>query len=102
MLFACSKDKVAATAISDLDLTAVSYSKNVQPIIEANCIQCHSVASELELYDYDHVAMFAASGQLSGCLTGNVSFLPMPIGSTLDSIQIKTFINWIEQGFQDN
>lgn len=102
IFFSCSKDKVPKIN-SNLDLSAVSYSKNVQPIIQAKCIQCHSAGNEgVELYDYDHVAKAAVSGQLTGCLTGNTSYLSMPIGSTLDSIQVKTFVNWVDQGFQDN
>ncbi len=102
LLLSCSKVKVADYD-SNVDLTAVSYSKNVQPLLEANCVQCHSAGNEgIELYDYDHVANAAASGKLAGCLSGNTAHLAMPINTTLNSIQQTTFVNWIEQGFQDN
>lgn len=62
-LLSCEK-----ATVEPINPSAISYNKNVQPIIEAHCIECHLMGSEsAELFDYDHVAATVVSGQLEGC-----------------------------------
>ena len=89
-------------------LANVSFSAQVQPILNNNCVNCHNTFSGLKLSDYSHVASLANNGQLSGSLNGNTVFLQMPLNANMDSslvmdsCSIKTILNWINQGSLNN
>ena len=84
------------------DLSKVSYSAQVQPIINSNCITCHDATTGFKLTDYSQVILFANSGQLTGCLTGDQSFLQMPPDIHMDSCSVKAVVNWVQQGKLNN
>ncbi len=97
-LLSCEK-----ATVEPINPSAISYNKNVQPIIEAHCIECHLMGSEsAELFDYDHVAATVVSGQLEGCLNGDTNFVQMPMDHVLDDSSKNIIYLWINQGFQDN
>jgi len=83
-------------------LANVSYSAQVQPIIDANCISCHDASTGFKLTNYEQVNAFAMSGQLTGCLTGDQNFLQMPPGTHIDSCSVKAIVNWVHQGKLNN
>ena len=84
------------------DLASVSYSAQIQPIINSNCLSCHDASTGFKLYDYNHVILFANSGQLAGCISGDQNFLQMPPGSPMDSCSVKAIVNWVKQGKLNN
>ncbi len=97
-LLSCEKGN-----IKPIDPTVVSYHKDIEPIIEAHCIQCHSMGSKsIELYDYEHIAEIVETGQLEGCLFGDTNFAQMPMDHVLDDSTKNVVYMWIDQGFLDN
>lgn len=108
----------------------VSFRDDVQPILKANCVQCHDVASEgvatsgLNLTDYAAIMEGTRYGQVvvPGSADSSVLYLvvahktdpqihmpPHHIdsmaegrGEALSELQIAAIKNWIDQGAQDN
>jgi cytochrome c553 len=93
------------------DTTNVTYSGTVLPIIQANCIGCHSGGSpqgNVSLEDYNSIS---AAGQIPagtyGSLYGVISHAsgnsPMPKnGSKLSDCDISKIKKWIDDGTPDN
>lgn len=84
------------------NLSSVSFSLQVQSIINSKCISCHDASSSIKLHNYSNVSLFANSGQLIGCLTGDPSYAQMPPSGSLDSCSIKIIVNWVNQGKLNN
>jgi len=92
----------------------VSFAKDVQPIISANCYLCHSKVNAfssgqgyiLEGYSYDSLYASPGSGDI---LYGNiadpnisdVSHMPKNAAS-LSPCEIATIKAWIDQGYKNN
>lgn len=86
-----------------IEPTIISYHKDIEPIFEAHCIECHAMGIQsVELYDYEHVRETVLTGQLEGCLFGNSNFVQMPKDHVLDDSSKNIIYLWIDQGFQDN
>jgi hypothetical protein len=104
----CERDKVVpvpkSTSVDCGALSNVSFSGCVQPLINTHCVTCHDNTAGIQLYDYAHVAAFAASGQLKGVITGNPNYTPMPPlpHEPLDSCSIQAIVKWTEQGALNN
>ncbi len=97
-LFSCEK-----ATVEPINSTIISYHKDIEPIIEEHCIQCHSIGStSIELYDYEHIAEIVESGQLAGSLNGDTNFVQMPTDHVLDDSSKSIIYLWINQGYQDN
>jgi len=102
LFFGCEKATVPDQTTASED---VSYHYHVQPFIEMYCISCHNAGTaSAELYDYDHVAATAASGELVGCLTGNPNYIPMPPSNSNqpNTFQIDQIEKWVEAGYPNN
>lgn len=84
------------------DLSVVSYSTQIQPIINLKCVSCHDASTGIKLYNYPNLVLYANSGQLVGCLNGNGSYLQMPPTGSLDSCTIKIIASWVQQGKLNN
>ena len=80
----------------------VSYSKTVQSILSANCLPCHSSPSAFSFDSYGGSSAAASSGNLIGVITGDPSYTKMPPYNTMDSCDIKTIVNWVNQGYKNN
>lgn len=93
----------------DPDTTAVTYSKDIAPLMLLNCGSdisgCHKEASannkDVLLATYDGVSGVAITGQLLASVThsdpGNVSFMPLN-GGMLSDCKINKIKAWINQG----
>jgi hypothetical protein len=89
------------------DTLEVSYASDVVPILENNCLGCHSnsnapaFANGLSLEDYEDVA--AMSDRMVGAINHNAGFIPMPKNAEkLDSCKIETIEAWVNQGKLNN
>ncbi len=123
--YGCGSSSSSSTDTTDTTDTAVSFSSSVQPIFDANCIECHSsggIASFQILTSgssYDNIVSVSATrGSLSGFrvapgdsansilylrISGTTVGAQMPFGRTpLSSSDQTTIMTWIDEGAENN
>ena len=92
------------------DTANVTYSGTVKPIIDDNCVTCHSGQApsggvRLETYDQASAAAAIAPGTY-GSLYGTISHaegnVPMPQGGKLSDCNIAKVNAWINAGAPNN
>jgi hypothetical protein len=93
------------------DTMNVTYSQNVWPVINDNCINCHSggtPSGNISLENYDDIrasALIPAGnyGSLYGVISHAPGNSPMPKNAPkLPDCNIKQIEIWIEQGAPEN
>ena len=88
------------------DTVNVSYSQAVLPILEENCISCHTIASpsgNIILEGYANLLVEVTSGRLVGVITHSPGFSPMPRNANqLPECEIATIQAWVSQGAENN
>jgi hypothetical protein len=115
-LFGCNKDEgpfVYSTAISDS--TIMSFSKDIQPIFNSNCVACHTeLHAKLNLMPCCSYTQLTSSGysapyidtitpensNIYKHLKGVTSIMP-PSGKISEE-QISKILIWIKQGGTNN
>lgn len=109
MGYSCKKKSVIVdqsttknVTITCSDTINVSYSKQIQPILNTNCVRCHDAETGQNLTSYKTTLPFAKAGIIEGCITGKPDFILMPPANKMDSCTIKTVQAWIRQGMKDN
>lgn len=85
------------------DTTTMSYSADIAPIIQANCVSCHAPGGEQETspFDtYDGVKVFSDDRKIVKRINGEGGIMP-PSGaiSTCDQRKIEA---WVNAGALDN
>ena len=78
------------------ELTKVSYISDVKPIMDARCLSCHGAGSFPELKNYTDVSNHAAM------VKSEVASGSMPKGAVLTPAQIKSIVDWVDEGALDN
>lgn len=85
---------------------AVSYLQDVLPILETNCMLCHSSAvaeAGIILEGYSNLKFWIDSGRIQGSIKQESGFSPMPPGGIqLNDCEIEKIISWVEQGALEN
>ena len=88
------------------DTADVTYSLTVKPIINDNCIVCHSQASQqgsVVLETYNDIQVYASSGQLLGAIKHQPGYSPMPQGGAkLSDCNILKIEKWVLSGIPNN
>lgn len=88
------------------DTSAVTYSGVVKPILDDNCMSCHSAASaqgNVVLEGYANTKAYADAGSLIGTITHDPNFPAMPkSGNKLSDCKIAQIQTWINQGAPEN
>ena len=88
------------------DTLTVTYTATVKPILDANCIVCHSTASNqgnVILDSHAKAKQYAESGQLLGAIRHDPGFSPMPQGGNkLNNCNILKIQKWVSEGAQNN
>lgn len=88
------------------DTLNVSFSQLIFPIINNNCLGCHSGPNPnggIDLTTYDNIKSQALNGKLYGAIAGLEGFVPMPLnGNPLPNCQIEQIEQWIEDGAPQN
>ena len=80
-----------------LEEMKVSYLNKVKPILEARCLSCHGVGGNFpDISSYEKVKQHAASVQ------EEVASSRMPKGGPLTAAQIKSIVDWVDEGALDN
>lgn len=103
--FACTKNYVESSPGISCDTTHVSFQKDVEPILNAYCYQCHTSQSKafgngIILEGYDNFSGWAKTNYLLGDINQRPGFIPMPYGKPkLSDCSINMITAWINQGF---
>ena len=91
---------------TDCDLTDITYSGSVWPIIQNSCTGCHSgpdPQGSLSLTNYTEIAQIAQNGYLNGVINHLPDFVAMPYnGQQLSICKIDIIQDWIDQGYPNN
>jgi len=92
--------------IAPCNITTVSFQVNVKPIIDANCVVCHSAADaagSLNFESYSGVHVPANDGRLVGSIKHLAGFIPMPeFAPKLSDCDIMKIETWVKQGALNN
>lgn len=83
----------------------MSYQRHIVPIIQNNCIACHSGGSanaDIHLDTYQGVYDAASTGQLHGATWHEATYAPMPPNYQLDSCSLVQIHKWILAGAPNN
>ncbi len=78
----------------------VTYNKDVKPIIEANCVSCHSPGA-LALTDYNQVKN-NIDNIIDRISRPNGDPAKMPQGGSLSPVQINIITKWKTTGLTEN
>lgn len=100
----CSKDKVSVIGPSDC-IDTISYSLQVQPMLDINCSTsgCHASGSNAGGYSLTTYSEVSAASSAVYNAMNHSGGSPMPFGADkLPDSLIKQFECWIEQGTQNN
>lgn len=79
----------------------VKYTTDIKPIMDNNCIGCHSAGSFKPLATYDQVKN-NIDGILDRIQRANGDPQKMPKGGSLSATQINIFIKWKADGLTEN
>ncbi|KAA2224718.1 hypothetical protein FW780_11085 [Chryseobacterium sediminis] len=79
----------------------VKYTADVKPIVDNNCIGCHSAGSFKPFVTYDQVKN-NIDGILDRIQRPNGDPEKMPQGGSLSATQINIFIKWKADGLNEN
>jgi hypothetical protein len=102
----CYKDNEKTLYPSDCNTDNVSFSQTITPIINNNCVSCHSGvdgSGGISLANYADIVSCANSGKLLGAIKHESGFQAMPQGgSPLSDCSISQVEAWIQQGTPNN
>lgn len=91
---------------NECDTTSFKYSTAIQPLIQTNCVGCHSVASPgggIDLSSYTAVKASVTSGRLYGSIAHLAGYSAMPKGGAqMSACQVTQFKKWIDAGSLNN
>lgn len=93
-------------AESECDTTNVGFSSSIWPILETNCVGCHSgpdAGGEIQITNYNEVVSLVENGRLMGAIKHMEPFVPMPKdGNKLSDCDIAKFDIWIQNGTKND
>lgn len=87
----------------------ISYAKDVVPILQNNCYECHNdedyakKADGHKLFGYESFKKEVDEGMVKGSILHSAGFIGMPYRrKKLDTCDISLILNWVEQGAKNN
>ncbi len=102
----CYYDNIPDLYPNGCNVIDVSYSRNIVPILETNCLTCHNDRVQqggITLEGYENTIPFVEDGRLMGSIRHDEGFVAMPLtGVSISSCQTKKFQAWIDDGALDN
>ena len=104
-LYNCTTNTIDEGDISDLPpiVEKVTYDDDVEAIITANCVGCHSGANAnagLQLTGYANVRAAAEQGNLLNRVNNGSN--PMPPGGQLPPATRQIIDQWVTDGYLEN
>ncbi len=102
-----AQNLICDDGLAGCDSLGVSYSIDVQPIIQNKCVGCHATGNSgnafVNLSSYSGVAAVASTNQLVGAITHNQNYAPMPMnGPMLSGCEIGKIRSWVNEGMLNN
>ena len=101
-----SKEELYPYLNTNCDTTNISFSNSVIPVLQINCLGCHSNSAAVEsgggifLEDYSNVKALGENGILMGSVNQLDGYKPMPENTgKIDDCSILILNMWIEQGY---
>jgi uncharacterized membrane protein len=91
--------------IADCNPEVLSFSSHITPIINSNCVTCHSGAQPdggVLLTSYSQVFAQVQSGKLNNVLTASNGAPMMPPSGILSDCSKNNILKWIEDGAPNN
>lgn len=102
----CTYDSRSDNAISPCNTTQTGFQLSVKPILDNNCVVCHSTADAaggLNFESYSGVLAPAMDGRLVGAIKHLPGFVPMPeFAPKLSDCDIMKIEKWVNAGALDN
>ncbi len=102
VLGSCSKASEDVLMPQQCDTAGMKYSRDILPIITANCYSCHAngiVNGDVSLDGYANLKTQAGNGNLTGVITHANGYPPMPDnGGKLSDCEINKIKAWIAGG----
>ncbi|GAA4828520.1 c-type cytochrome domain-containing protein [Algivirga pacifica] len=99
------KKQTPVVTAPDCDTTSLSYDLDIKPILQSNCLSCHSENTQrggIDLSTEEKVLSVAqntskgAEGLLIGAITKTEGYSPMPpSGSPLSDCQVSKITAWV-------
>ena len=90
----------------DCDVSNISYSADIVPILESRCYKCHAEGLNLgniTLEGYNKLKLLVDSGRFLGAVRRDPGFSPMPQNEAmLPDCQIMQIESWINNGAPNN
>jgi hypothetical protein len=86
-------------------MTVISYNTHIVPIIQNNCVACHSGSganADVHLDTYEGVYGVASTGTLVGVTWHEPGFTPMPPNYQIDSCSLVQIKKWVNAGAPNN
>lgn len=116
-LYACTHKPFVAVSVSApaCDTSAISYVRDVQPVLQANCYSCHGTVQTagggLDLQTFSSLKNYLEYGfrgdgiygsKFYHCILHSQLALPMPPAFILDSCSLMKIKRWIDEGAPQN
>lgn len=107
LMYGCAKDKVKNVIPSNncSQLDSITYTNDVQIILNSNCLPCHQYpgAGGINLDSYNESKNVALSGQLLQSVIHDTNYviMPPPPVKSLDSCEVKIIKRWLAQGCKE-
>lgn len=102
---ACYYDNEAEQyGVTTCDTVGISYSADIQPIIQANCISCHTPGGQQEsspFNTYEEVKLYTTNREIADRVIGNGVALMPPSGAMSPCNQLKIEA-WVNAGAPNN
>lgn len=98
--------KNTTCASTTCDVSKVTYSKTVKPILDRSCNGCHAGSApsgNIDLSTHTNVKRYVQDGSLFGSINHDAGFVRMPDGAAkLPSCEISSIKEWIRLGALNN
>jgi len=92
--------------LSGCDTSNVTFSQVIAPVINTNCVSCHSQSlaqGNVNLEGFNNVKTYADNGLLLAVIRHEQGVTPMPQnGNKLSDCTISKIEKWVSEGSPDN
>lgn len=97
----CKKDKVPASTFDPNCPDTISFSTQILPMMQNNCISCHDVGNGTGYVITNHTNISSNATAILNTLNGTPQLMPQG-GPALHDTLIQQFTCWVNQGKLNN